>query len=259
MNLLKEELLLRGFSRKTVEAYSYHINDFMAYCKEYSPEKKREYFLYLINKGYGRETIRLASASIDFYIRAILKQEPIKVPLPKKKHSLPKVLSKQDIKKMIDSVNNIKHQLLIEILYSSGIRLNELRNLKYEDMDFENNIILVKQGKGAKDRITLINPSTARKIKQFCTQGHILKGRTGKYSAKSIQAVLSNAAKKAHLHAKVTPHMLRHSFATHLLEAGTDIRYIQALLGHSSLKTTQVYTKIAKTKLRTIKNPLDWQ
>ncbi|MBW2969291.1 phage integrase N-terminal SAM-like domain-containing protein [Candidatus Woesearchaeota archaeon] len=109
-DLLKEELLLRGFSPRTIKSYTYHITDFINYCKKYSPEKKREYILYLISKGYERASVRLASASIDFYVRIMLKQEPIKVPLPKKKKQLPKVLLKKEIKKMIDSLNNIKHK-----------------------------------------------------------------------------------------------------------------------------------------------------
>ncbi len=250
-------MILRGFSKRTIKSYTYHITDFLNYSKTYLPEKKREYILYLINKGLSRESIRLASSAIDFYTRVILKQEPIKIPLPKKKKKLPNTLSKDQIKMMITSLNNIKHQLIIEILYSSGIRLNELRNLKYEDIDFEKNIIRINQGKGAKDRITILSSKTANKIKQFCDTGYILKGRKGKYSAKSIQSAIDNAAKKAGIKQQVTPHMLRHSFATHLLESGVDIRYIQALLGHSSIRTTQVYTKIAKTRLLSIKNPLD--
>jgi len=256
MQKLQEEMQLRGFSPATIKAYTYHIKDFLEYCKEYSPEKKREYILYLTNRGLSRESIRLASAAIDFYIRIILHNEPIKVPLPKKKQALPKVLSKNQIIAMINSLSNIKHQLIIEILYSSGLRLNELRNLKKEDIDFEKNIIRVNEGKGAKDRITIISEETAKKIRTFCSKGHIFKGRKGKYSAKSIQLVLERAARKAGMQ-KVNPHMLRHSFATHLLESGVDIRYIQALLGHSRLQTTQIYTKIARTKLIDIKSPLD--
>jgi len=252
-----EEMRLRGFSPKTIKAYCYHINDFLEYCGNYEKQKKREYMLYLLSKGKDENTVRLAAAAIDFYIRNTLKEAPDKVPLPKRKKQLPDVLAKEQIMSMIDSLSNIKHQIAIELLYSSGMRLSELLNLKIEDIDFENNTLKVRQGKGAKDRITIISRNTALKIRKFKPAGKVLEGRNGKYSAKSVQLIINNAARKAGIKQKVTPHMLRHSFATHLLESGIDIRYIQMLLGHSRLETTQIYTRVANSKIKGIKSPLD--
>lgn len=252
-----EEMKLRGFSPKTVKAYSYHIRDFLEYCGQYEKQKKREYILYLLNRGLDSSSIRLAAASIDFYIRNIQHETPEEVPLPKRKKQLPEVLTKQQIILMIKSLNNIKHQIIIELLYSSGIRLSELLNLNMEDIDFENNTLRVRQGKGNKDRVTIISKNTAARLRDFKSHGRILEGRNGKYSAKSVQLVIDNAAKKASIMQKVTPHILRHSFATHLLESGVDIRYIQMLLGHSKLETTSIYTHVANSKLKNITSPLD--
>ena len=257
MERLIEEMKLRGFSVKTIKTYSYHIKDFLEYCQGYDKNKKRDYLLYLIDSGKDVNSVRLASAAIDFYIVNIAKEQPDNIALPKKKKTLPEVLSKEQIKSMINSSENIKHQIIIEILYSSGLRLSELLNLRIEDIDFENNLIRVRQGKGKKDRITIVSKDTAIKVKKYCSQGLIIKGRNGKYSSRSIQSILKKAAIKSGIKQKVTPHMLRHSFATHLLESGVDIRYIQMLLGHSRLQTTQIYTHIANTKLKGIKSPLD--
>ncbi|MBU2638222.1 MAG: tyrosine-type recombinase/integrase [Nanoarchaeota archaeon] len=253
---LAEEMKLRGFSSTTIKAYLYHISDFIEYSKA-NASKKREYLLYLIDKGMNPNSVRLASAAIDFYIAAILKQAPEVVPLPKRKKRLPYVLSRREIQEMITRTENIKHRLLIEMLYSTGMRLSELLNLMVEDIDFDSNSLAIRNGKGGKDRVTIISPALAQKIMALKESGRVFEGRNGKYSAKSVQLVLQNAARKAGIKKKVTPHMLRHSFATHLLENGTDLRYIQALLGHSELKTTQIYTHVAAKKLSLIPNPLD--
>ncbi len=257
MEKLIEEMKLRGFSPRTIKTYSYYINDFIAYCEIPSAGKKREYVLYQINKGREPDTVRLASAAVDFYLRSILKQNPPKTELPKRRKKLPNVLTKEQIKEMINSTTNIKHQIVIELLYSSGLRLSELINLRHEDINFEKSTVRINQGKGNKDRLSIISRTTADKIKTYCNQGFILNGRKGKYSKKSVHLVLQKAAKKAKINQHVTPHMMRHSFATHLLESGVDIRYIQALLGHESLRTTQIYTKVAVNKIEQIKSPLD--
>ena len=158
---------------------------------------------------------------------------------------------------MAELTANYKHRLVIELLYSSGLRLSELINLRFEDLDFQNSIIYVRCGKGLKDRLTIVSKRVMNKIAAQEGTGPIFSGRKGKYSVKSVQLIVSQASKRAGIPFKVTPHMLRHSFATHLLENGTDIRYIQSLLGHASLRTTQIYTKVAKTVLQQIKSPLD--
>jgi len=257
MKNLHEEMLLRGFSKKTIKAYTYHAKDFLEFCGGYEKSKKRDYLLYLTSSGKEPESVRLASAAIDFFARAVMREPAEKVPLPKRRKRLPYVLSKEEILRMIGSTENVKHRLIIELLYSAGLRLSELMSLRFEDISFGKGMLAVRQGKGRKDRMTLIGKKTASVLQGLNKSGLVIKGRTGKYSAKSVQLVLDKAAKRAGISQKVTPHMLRHSFATHLLEAGTDIRIIQRLLGHSRLETTSIYTHVAKKDISGIRSPLD--
>jgi site-specific recombinase XerD len=200
--------------------------------------------------------------AIRFFFLEVLKK-PLnleEIPLMKKENKLPKLISKENIKIMIDSCENLKHKLIIKFLYSSGLRLSELLNLKRSDIDFDNNLILVRQGKGTKDRMTLLSSSLKNDLLKYYSNyefktNYVFEGRKGKYSKKSVQKILERLGKKIGI--KIHPHMLRHSFATHLLENGTDLRYIQKLLGHSSSKTTEIYTHVANNQLKNIKSPLD--
>lgn len=180
---------------------------------------------------------------------------------PKKKKQLPKVLTKNEIKILLENIKNQKHKVIIITLYSAGLRLSEVVNLKREHINFENNTILVKQGKGKKDRITILSKKLKNKLSNYLSQNNFItyylfeSQRGKKYDKHTIQKILEKASEN--MNQKVTPHMLRHSFATHLLESGTDIRYIQSLLGHSKLETTQIYTKVASNKIQHIKSPFD--
>lgn len=181
---------------------------------------------------------------------------------PIRKESLPKVISKEGILKMIDSCHNIKHKCIIELLYSGGLRRSEVLNLRLADIDSDRMTITVVEGKGKKDRITLLSEKMLIDLRKYFIEyrpKHLLfEGPYGKaYSETSISKIVSRAAKKGGLRKRVTPHMLRHSFATHLLENGTDLRYIQTLLGHNSSRTTEVYTHVAIKGLTNIRNPLD--
>lgn len=179
--------------------------------------------------------------------------------MPKK---LPTVLSRPEILKMIAATNNLKHKLIIELLYGSGLRISELVNLRINDIDFYRRLITVKSGKGKKDRITIISPAVLSRINQYITEYRPLEFifesfQPGvKLNVRSIQKIIQLASKKAKISKNISAHTLRHSFATHLLESGTDIRYIQSLLGHARLETTQAYTKVANKMLKNIKSPL---
>jgi integrase/recombinase XerD len=247
---LKEELRLRGYSIKTQRSYSSHVKRFVQ-----SNLSKRAYLLALL-EDHSPQSVRLASAAISFYEVHVLRQPPDRVPIPKRQSKVPKVLSKRQILDMIESTNNEKHKIIIELLYSSGLRVQELVNLRYEHIDFENATLRVVQGKGQKDRITIVSPRTLARLDRLGT-GLVLKGRVGAYSSRSVQAVVDKLAKSACIRSSVTPHMLRHSFATHLLEQGVDLRVIQTLLGHARLETTQVYTRVASHRLKSIRSPLD--
>lgn len=265
MNKLSEEMILKGFTNDTKKNYSYNVNRFFKWIKSnslnLSNENVKRYFLYLNSKKYDVNTIRQIQASLGFLFKQVIKVNVNfeLIPLPKKKKTLPNVISKKEIEKIIQNTSNVKYKLIIEILYSSGLRLSELINLKRKDIDLYKNIIQVKQGKGKKDRITLLSKKVKDTLilylldNKFKTE-YLFEGRNGKYSKKSIQEILKKSSKDINL---ISPHDLRHSFATHLLEQGTDIRYIQKLLGHSRLETTTIYTKVMTNKIIEIKSPYD--
>ncbi|MEQ8240916.1 MAG: tyrosine-type recombinase/integrase [Cyclobacteriaceae bacterium] len=204
------------------------------------------------------------SNGVKFYYEVVLGMPNrfYSVERPFKKESLPKVISKESVIKMIDVCPNIKHRCIVALLYSSGLRRAELLNLKISDIDSERMTIRVTQGKGKKDRISILSKRLLEDLRNYYRawrpKEYLFEGQEGgQYSATSVAKIIDRAAKKAKITQKVTPHMLRHSFATHLLEAGTDLRSIQTLLGHSSSRTTEVYTHIAVTGLSRIQNPLD--
>lgn len=260
---LKERCILRGFSKQTIKSYVYNVSKFLEFIdKSILNLTKDSVKSYLLIQDVGINTSRLQYASISFFFRDVLKS-PFsfeEVPIKKKEKQLPKVISKEKIKQMIELTENLKHKLVIKLLYSSGLRLQELIDLKRKDIDFERGILNVRKGKGNKDRVTLISENLKLDLLKYYSNNifkteYVFEGRKGKYTKKSVQKVLDLAGKKVGI--KVTPHMLRHSFATHLLENGTDIRYIQKLLGHSNLKTTEIYTHVSTKDLSKIKSPLD--
>ena len=260
---IKERCILKGFSNQTIKSYTYNISKFLDFIYKSRLNLSNESVrLYLLSKNLSTNSSRLQYAAISFFFRDIL-NKPFsfeEVPIKKKEKQLPKVISKEKIKEMIELTENLKHKLIIKLLYSSGLRLQELIDLKRRDIDFERGILNVKKGKGSKDRITLISETLKLDLLKYYSNAifkteYVFEGRNGKYTKKSVQKVLDEAGKKANI--KVTPHMLRHSFATHLLEQGIDIRYIQKLLGHSDLKTTEIYTHVSTKDLSKIKSPLD--
>lgn len=258
-----EECEIRGFSKRTKKLYVYILSRFLSFCEE----KRLSIELvtvksYLLSLHITNNSVRIHHAALHFFFRNVLQQSFSieQIPLKKRYNPLPKVLSKEHIKQIIATTNNVKHRLIIKLLYSTGLRLQELINLKREHLDFERNQLFVKQGKGNKDRITLLSQTIKDDLLIYYSTTHfttpyLFEGRKGKYSKKSVQKILETKGKIIGVH--LTPHMLRHSFATHLLEAGTNIRYIQQLLGHAKLQTTQGYTHVAQTNIQNIKNPLD--
>ncbi len=181
---------------------------------------------------------------------------------PRKKEHLPGVLSKEEILQMIQATKNLKHRCMISLLYSTGLRRGELLTMKVTDIDSHRMLVKVKQGKGGKDRYTLLRKQVLHELRAYYLQYHpkeyLFEGPGGRpYSGSSVMKIVHRAARKAGIRQRVTPHMLRHSFATHLLEAGTDLCYIQVLLGYNSSKTTERYTHVARNAFNTIKNLLD--
>jgi site-specific recombinase XerD len=250
---LIEEIKLRKYSYQTGKAYISVVKRFLK-----SGKTPREFLLSYSNKS--RSTIRSVYFALKFFYENVLNEKfNEKLPLAKKNLKLPVVLSRGEISKMMEATNNIKHRLVLMFLYYAGLRLDEVRNLKWQDIDFDRDIIHIKTAKGEKERVVFLHPKLKEMLEIYGInkQGLVFRSqRDRKYNKRTIQQIVKNAAKKAGIKKKVTPHTLRHSFATHLLEAGADIRYIQQLLGHKSLRTTQIYTHVANKDIKKLANLL---
>jgi len=258
---LENELKLRNYSKKTIKNYLTIANKFLKSSVNQSNQDVKDYILKAINKNESSSSIKQKYSALKLLFIANNKKLEFNLPSHKKESKLPEVLNKMEVLKIINSIKNQKHKLAIQFIYSSGLRVSELVNLKPKDIDVERNIVVIREGKGKSHRISLFSKSLKEDLLKYFLKYNpknylFESNRNKKYSVKSIQKILENASKKA-IGRKVTPHVLRHSFATHLLEQGTDIRYIQKLLGHKNLRTTQIYTHVANTDLINIKNPLD--
>ncbi len=265
-----DKLELRKYANNTVKTYVTSFETFMNYYHtkdlvSINESDVRNYILKLIQENKSNSYINSAINSIKFYYESVLGMPNrfYAIERPRKEKKLPKVLSKEDILSIIAHTNNLKHKCIVSLLYSSGIRRNELVNLKITDIDSKRMLIRIEAAKGNKDRYTLLSHSLLKDLREYYKQykpgKYIVEGLYGRqYSGQSIGKVVISAAEKAGIKIPVTPHILRHSFATHLLEAGVDLRQIQVLLGHSSSKTTEIYTHVATTTFKKIKNPLDY-
>ncbi len=209
-------------------------------------------------------TIIVFLSALRFSFSTILKRDvTMGIKRPKKEKKLPAVLTKNEVIKLLEHVPTKKSKLMTWLIYASGFRVSELVNLKISDLDFEEMIGYLRQAKGKKDRIFNIPQFLLKNLKkqarkqQENEEEYLFTGPKGKLSDRNIQKIVRNAAKKAKINKKVSPHTLRHSFATHLLENNVDIRKIQELLGHADLSTTQIYTHVSTEELKKIKNPLD--
>jgi len=260
---LENELKIRGLSKQTVSTYLSHCKKFLEFTNK-EPEDIEEddikaYLAEKISHDAAPRSVALSKAAITFMTNEIL-GKTIKIKTPKIPRSVPEVLSKEEIRRLLDSSKSDKHVLIIELLYSSGLRLSELINLKIEDLELDNKSGWVREGKGGKDRMIILSDIVVKHIKQVIGNrktGFLLQGRNGQLSRRAVQKALDEIAKRAEITKHVHPHMLRHSFATHLLVAGTDIRNIQVLLGHADLSTTQIYTQVSNSELKKIKSPMD--
>jgi integrase/recombinase XerD len=265
-----EILERRRYSRSTIKTYLGYMRDFVQEQKgkeltDITPEEINAYILRLIRKkGISPSQQNQRINAIKFYYEKVLGQEKrfYTIERPKKTRTLPKVLTETEVLGVLKALENIKHKSIIGTIYSSGLRRSELINLRRQDIVFENKMLIIRGGKGRKDRTSVLSDSLAIVLKKYLeihTPNYwLFEGPNRKqYSATSISKILDRAARKAGIEMKVTPHMLRHSFATHLLEQGIDIRYIQTILGHSSTKTTEIYTHVSKKSLNNISSPLD--
>ena len=200
-------------------------------------------------------------AAVKYSYSTILGKDPTAgVKRPKNEKKIPIVLTKEEVLKLIEGAQTKKSRLMIQVLYSSGLRVSEIVNLKKQDLDFNENIGWVRSGKGKKDRMFIISKKLSNKLKKFIEKRpswNYVFSEKKPLSTRNIQKIIQKAGFKAMINKQVHPHTLRHSFATHLLEDGTDIRKIQILLGHSSLSTTEKYTHVSSSELKKILSPLD--
>jgi integrase/recombinase XerD len=263
-------LRIRNYSPKTIKTYTSLFRLFMKYYQGHvidniSGEEIREYLLYLIEKRkVSRSHENQSINSIKFYYEKILGREPetYYIQRPKNERKLPIVLSEEEVVEILHNVHNLKHKCILYLIYSAGLRLGEVINLKLTDIDPKRKMITIRHGKGAKDRYTLLSdrllPMLREYYREFRPKVWLFEGReNGQYSERSIQEILKNALRKTKIRKKVTIHTLRHSFATHLLEHGIDLTYIQDFLGHTNIKTTLIYTHITQKGIDNIKSPLD--
>jgi len=243
---LEQELNLRKYSKETKKKYLLIIQNFLISGK--SPKE----FL-AINTNTSRSNMRGIYFALKCFHDFIL-NKPFneRIPLVKEKLKLPIILGKEEIEKMIAQTKNLKHNAILHLLYYAGLRLLEVINLKWDDIDYQRETIHLKTTKGENERVIFLHKKVVKALRELGTKkgGYVFISERGhKYNKRTIEIIVKDASKKAGISKKVTPHTLRHCFATHLLEAGADIRYIQKLLGHKNLKTTQIYTHVANKNL----------
>lgn len=264
-----QKLELKKYANNTVKSYISSFEDFINHFNDKAIDfinevDIRHYLQLLVQQNRSNSYINQAINSIKFYYEIVqgMPNRLYQIERPRKQHKLPVVLSKDNVKRVIAHTNNIKHKCIVSLLYSAGLRRSELLGLKLTDIDSSRMLIHVIDAKGNKDRYTLLSTTVLKDLriyyKKWRPQNYLFEGvKHGKYSANSVSQIVKKATLSAGIAKKVTPHTLRHSFATHLLESGTDLRYIQLLLGHNSTKTTEIYTHVAKSSFDSIKNPLD--
>jgi len=264
---IENEMKLRNYSKKTVKSYLVCLSDYFRYIKTVKKDPDiniiKKYLLEKQNKGQSGQTINLYLNAIKYFYREIFKSKvAVNIKFFKTSKKLPIVLSRTEIEKIINAIENKKHRLLISLSYGSGLRVSEAINLKIKDINLEELTIHLKNAKGSRDRLTIFSEKLKNELREFIVlrdmNNYVFDSERGeKLTSRTAQKVFENALKNAKIKKSATFHSLRHSFVTHLLENGVDIRYVQELLGHANIRTTQVYTKVTNPKLKNIKSPLD--
>jgi len=263
-------LMSKRYSQRTIESYLGLIRAFLSYFPDYDAENISHDDLILFNHGfiiankYSVSYHRQMVSAIKLFYKQIKnrKIDISELERPKKERKLPVVYSREEVREIIQSIRNEKHRVIISLIYSSGLRISELLNLVPGDIDSDRMVIKVRHGKGAKDRIIPLSNKIIKSLRsyfrRFRPKVYLFEGKPGKrYSPTSCRKILEIAKRRASIQKGGSIHTLRHSYATHLLESGTDIRYIQVLLGHESSRTTEIYTHVSKKRLEDIKSPYD--
>jgi integrase/recombinase XerD len=263
-------LQLKGYSPNTLRTYCSEFVQFLQILKSYSvlncdQELVRRYMLYCINDlKLTENSLHSRINAIKFYFEKVLFRERmfLEIPRPKKQSKLPKVIHISDVKTIFEKTTNLKHNTLLKLCYGMGLRVSEIVNLKVKDIDSKSMQVFVERAKGKKDRYANLPESILEQLRKYYTiykpTNYLFEGQYGgKYSIRSAQQIFKDALKNAKVNKTLGIHSLRHSFATHLLEKGTDVRFIQELLGHKDIRTTLLYTSVSDKSIRNIKSPLD--
>lgn len=268
--LFIQQLQLKGYSQNTIKTYGNELISFLKMFKNYevnkiSKVKIRKYLVYCSQELKLSEfTINSRMNAIKFYYEKVLFQPKViyDIPRPKTPLVLPKVLSIREVKDLLEATDNYKHKTILKSIYGIGLRVSEVVNLKIGDLDTDRMLVHIKGAKGKKDRISVLPESLVDSLrvyyKQYEPKVYLFENRFGEQMSKrSVQMIFKNGMNKIKSHKKVGVHSLRHSFATHLLESGTDVVLIQQLLGHNNIKTTLSYTHVSKKSILNITSPLD--
>lgn len=269
-NRFIETLQLKGYSPNTLRNYSNELLQLLFFIQEKniddcSSEDIRDYILYCINElKISESTTHSRINALKFYFEKVLKRSDffLEIPRPKKASQLPKTIHAHDVKRIFEVTQNLKHNTMLKLCYGMGLRVSEIINLKIKDIDSKNMQVFLGRAKGKKDRYANLPESILEQLRlyfiEYQPKEYLFEGQFGgQYSARSAQQVFKTALENSKINKKASIHSLRHSFATHLLENGTDIRFIQELLGHKDIKTTLLYTHVSDKSIRKIKSPLD--
>ena len=263
---LIEECKLRNYSQKTIEIYLRYNQEFLTFThkkpQEITREDIRSYLLHCIEKQQSSSTINLAHNALNFYYCTILGRKFQDISFQKREQKVRSIPTKEEIQKMIYVTSNLKHKILIGLLYASGIRRSEAIKIQIADIDFDRKLLLIRQGKGAKYRYTILSGIIIHQIKEYFKNtiqhnSYLFSTPNGHITARTVEAIIHNAKHNAKITKHLSPHSLRHSFATHLMENGTKIEYIQQMLGHKDIRTTRIYQHISTSHLENIKSPHD--
>ncbi|MDZ7879822.1 MAG: site-specific integrase [Saprospiraceae bacterium] len=270
LNRLIETLQLKAYSPSTLKTYRNEFAQLLYVMKDkcvddLDAERLRSYFLYCINTlKLSENTLHSRINAVKFYFEQVLKREKFffDIPRPKKPSILPKVIHVEDIKKLFEVTTNLKHLTMLKLCYGMGLRVSEIVNLKVPDVDSKNMQVFIERAKGKKDRYvnlpeTVLVPLRAYYL-EYKPKKYLFEGQYGDlYSIRSAQKVFKNALEKAKINKVTGIHSLRHSFATHLMEYGTDTKFIQELMGHADIKTTMRYLHVSNQSIKKIISPLD--
>jgi site-specific recombinase XerD len=264
------QLKLKAYSKNTIRVYVTEFAHLLKLLKKYSVNnltemRLKDYFLYCLHKEKIKENhLNSRINAIKFYFEQVLHKPKLffDIPRPKTPKLLPKILSKNEIKRLFAATTNTKHLLMLQLSYGMGLRVSEIVQLKIKHIDSNSMLVLIAGGKGKKDRYTNLPESILTLLrtyyKEYKPKVYLFEGQyRGAYSIRSVQMVFKKALENAKINKQIGVHGLRHSYATHLIESGADIRFIQELLGHNSIKTTQIYTHITEISTSKIKSPLD--